>query len=234
MFAPHRSSIACWRRSSSPTSSARRRRRPALGDRRWRELLERHHAAVRRELERFRRPRGRHRRRRLLRHLRRARAGQCAARCAVATMPCARSGWRCGPGVHTGEVRAARRRRRRDRGAHRRTRVGAGGPGRGLVSSTVQGSRRRLRHRVRGPRRARAEGRSGLVAALRGGRLTGESMSRTRAALARHLRVADDLSHAREVGVRKSQLARTSEDLVGGADGGERHAEVVGEREDEA
>ena len=39
-----------WRRSSSPTSSARPRRRRELGDRRWRDLLERHDAIVRREL----------------------------------------------------------------------------------------------------------------------------------------------------------------------------------------
>ena len=48
------SPTACSRRCSSPTSSARRSARPQLGDRRWRELLDAHHAAVRRELERFR------------------------------------------------------------------------------------------------------------------------------------------------------------------------------------
>ena len=48
------SPTACWRRCSSPTSSARRSAQPQLGDRRWRELLDAHHAAVRRELERFR------------------------------------------------------------------------------------------------------------------------------------------------------------------------------------
>ena len=49
-----RSPIACSPPSSSPTSSARREARRELGDRRWRELLERHHALVRRELARFR------------------------------------------------------------------------------------------------------------------------------------------------------------------------------------
>ena len=37
-------------------------RAAALGDRVWRELLERHHALVRRQLVRFRGQRGRHRR----------------------------------------------------------------------------------------------------------------------------------------------------------------------------
>ena len=45
---------ACWRQSCSPTSSARRERAASLGDRAWRELLERHHVLVRRQLLRFR------------------------------------------------------------------------------------------------------------------------------------------------------------------------------------
>ena len=40
-----------WPRSSSPTSSAPPRARRELGDRRWRDLLERHDAIVRRQLE---------------------------------------------------------------------------------------------------------------------------------------------------------------------------------------
>ena len=46
----------------------------ALGDRRWRDLLERHHALVRRELAALPGPRDRHRRRRVPRDVRRARA----------------------------------------------------------------------------------------------------------------------------------------------------------------
>ena len=42
-----------------------------LGDRRWRDLLEQHHTPSARELALYRRPRARHRRRRLLRHVRR-------------------------------------------------------------------------------------------------------------------------------------------------------------------
>ena len=49
-----RSPTGSSRRFSSPTSSARRSGCVELGDREWAELLARHHAAVRRELERFR------------------------------------------------------------------------------------------------------------------------------------------------------------------------------------
>ena len=45
---------ACSRRCSSPTSSARPSAPPSSATARWRELLERHHALVRRELDRFR------------------------------------------------------------------------------------------------------------------------------------------------------------------------------------
>ncbi len=49
-----RSSSVFLRPCSSPTSSARRRRQANLGDAGWRELVERHHAAVRALIERFR------------------------------------------------------------------------------------------------------------------------------------------------------------------------------------
>ena len=48
------SRTACSRRSCSPTSSTRRAKASSSATARWRELLERHHALVRRELARFR------------------------------------------------------------------------------------------------------------------------------------------------------------------------------------
>ena len=47
------SPTGCSPPSSSPTSSARPSEAAALGDRRWRDLLEQHHARSRRELDRF-------------------------------------------------------------------------------------------------------------------------------------------------------------------------------------
>ena len=132
------SPTACSRPCSSPTSSARPSGRRELGDRRWRDLLERHHALVRRELERFRgrevdtagdgffatfdgpgagdplRARDR-----------RARAG--------------RSGSRSAPGVHTGECELVG-----DKVAGIAVHIGARvsrrwpGPGEVLVSQTVK------------------------------------------------------------------------------------------------
>ena len=66
-----------------------------LGDRRWRELLERHHAAVRRELDALRRSRDRHGRRRLPRRLRRAGPGD-PLRAAPSSTRSTGSGSRCG------------------------------------------------------------------------------------------------------------------------------------------
>ena len=70
--APCPSRIACSRRCSSPTSSARRSGPPSSATARWRELLERHHAARATGARALPRPRGRHGRRRLPRDLRRA------------------------------------------------------------------------------------------------------------------------------------------------------------------
>ena len=52
--APTPSPTACSQRSSSRTSSDRPRRAIELGDARWREVIEAHHALVRRQLGRFR------------------------------------------------------------------------------------------------------------------------------------------------------------------------------------
>ena len=96
------------------------------------ELLGRHHAAVRRELERFA----------AASSTRPAtassppstgRRGPCAARCAVARAVRA-LGLEVRAGVHTGECELLDEASRRDRGAHRRARVGAGRPGRGRSS----------------------------------------------------------------------------------------------------
>ena len=130
-----------------------------LGDRRWRELLDAHRAVVRRELERFRGnevdttgdgflatfdgP---------------ARAIRCAT--AHPGRRACRSGLAIRAGLHTGECEL------HDGNiagiaVHTGARVAAlAGRGRGARLQHRQGSRRRLGHRVRGPRRARAEGAS--------------------------------------------------------------------------
>ena len=97
------SPTACSRRSSSPTScNSTDSGRAALGDRRWRDLLARHHALVRDPARALSRSGSRHRRRRLLRHLRRP--GR-AVRCACAIRDGVRDlGIEVRAGVHTGEV----------------------------------------------------------------------------------------------------------------------------------
>ena len=136
-----------------------------LGDRIWRQKLEQHHELVRRQLLRFSRRGGRHRRRRILCLLRRAGA---------------RDSLRIGDHVRRARARprrprgAAHRRmraRRRQGGGHRRphgrTRCLAGPAGRGTRFEHGQRSRRGLRHCVRGSRSQRAERHSRQVAALR-------------------------------------------------------------------
>ncbi len=136
-----------------------------LGDRRWRELLSTHDAAVRRELERFRG-----------REVDTAGDGFLAAfdgparavRCALSAGDAVRQlGVEIRAGIHTGECELdgpkirgiAVHTGRADRLARR--------PGRGARLADGQGSRRRLRPRVRRSRRARAQGRAGRVAGLR-------------------------------------------------------------------
>ena len=96
-----------------------------------------------------------------------ARRAPSAARCGVAdaVRPL---GLEIRAGVHTGEVRA--RRRQASRGSPSTPARGSAahaGAERGARLEHRQGPRRRLRHRVRGARRARAEGRSGHMAAVR-------------------------------------------------------------------
>ena len=118
------SPTACSRRCSSPTSSARPSAPRELGDRRWRELLERHHAVVRARAGPLPRPRDRHRGRRLPRHLRRAARGDPLRAAIGDAVRGARA--RDPRRAPHGRVRADRRRRRRHRRAHRRARAGAG------------------------------------------------------------------------------------------------------------
>ena len=112
-------------------------RAAALGDRRWRDVLDQHHAVVRRELGALPRPRDRHRGRRVPRHLRRARARH----------PLRPRHQRRRAGARPrGPRRAAHRRVRAPRddklggiAVHIGARVAAlAGPGEVLVSSTVK------------------------------------------------------------------------------------------------
>ena len=143
------------------------RRAADAGDRRWRELIERHDELTRRQLDRFR---GREVKTLgdgfLATFDGPARAIECA--CAI------RDG--VGPlgldvraGLHTGRVRARGRRRARDGGQHRRPGRRAGRRQRGAGLEHRQGPGGGRRPRVRRPRRARPEGRSREVAAVRRG-----------------------------------------------------------------
>ena len=147
------SRTACSRRSSSRTSSARRQQAVELGDR----ALARAARAPSRA-----RPRASSRASAAARSTRPATASspRSTARRARSAAParsrtaCASSGIEVRAGLHTGECEVDRRQGRRDRRAHRRARRRAGGRGRGARVEHGQGSRRRLRTRVRGPRRA--------------------------------------------------------------------------------
>ena len=158
----------CSRRSSSPTSSARPRGRRSSATARWRELLERHHALVRRELTRYRGEE-------------KDTAGDGffatfdgparAIRCAYAIVDGVRElGLEVRAGVHTGECEL-----HEGKVAGLAVVIGArvvrrGRRGRGARLADGQGPRRRRRRRLRRPRRARAEGRAGNLAAVLGRR----------------------------------------------------------------
>ena len=166
---PHRraraasSPTGCSRRCCSPTSSARPSRRRELGDRRWRELLDAHHSAVRRRARALSRPRDRHRRRRLPRRASTGRRGRSAA-------PARRwrrsrdSGSKSAPASTPASARCIGDKLGGDRRAHRRPRSRPGRPRRGAGLEHGEGSRRRLWPRVRGSRLGRAQGSAGRVA----------------------------------------------------------------------
>ena len=140
----------------------------AVGDRRWRDLLERHDAAVDGELRRENGRRVKHTGDGVLATF----DGPAkAVRCAHAVIERGRHlGFDVRAGVHTGECH-----RRGDDlsgiAVHIGARVGAlAGAGEVLVSQDRRGPRRRFRTPIRGPGRARAEGPRRPVAALRPGR----------------------------------------------------------------
>src|SRR5439155_8057010 len=111
------------------------------------------------------RPGGGHRGRRLLGLLRRA--GTRRPLRQGDRRGSARPRPRCPLGAPHGRVRARRRQDLRHRRPHRSTRRETRRTGRGAGLEHGQGPRRRLRSRVRGPRRARAQGSPRRVAALR-------------------------------------------------------------------
>ena len=135
-----------------------------LGDTAWRELLGKHHAIVRRELARH--------------HGREldtagdgffaafdgpARAVQAAA---ALREPLAAIGLEVRAGLHTGECEVERRQDRRHRGLDRCPDLVAGGTRRDPGQLDREGPDRRLGPRLRGCRRARAQGRPGSLAPL--------------------------------------------------------------------
>ena len=79
-----------------------------------------------------------------------ARAIRCAR--AIRDARRRRSASRSAPALHTGECELRGEKVRGHRGAHRRARRGAGRAGRGARLEHGEGPRRRLGHRVRGPR----------------------------------------------------------------------------------
>ena len=133
------SPTGCSRRCCSPTSSARPSGPPSSATARWRELLARHHAIVRRELERFRG-----------REVDTAGDGFLATfdgparaiRCATRSATRARARARDPAGLHTGECELVGDKVARHRRPHRRARRGARRARRGARVGHREGSRR--------------------------------------------------------------------------------------------
>ena len=169
---PHRraprapSPTACSRPCCSPTSSARPSAPRELGDRRWRDLLDRHDAVRPPRARALPRPRGQDDRRRLPRDLRRPGAGDPRAR--ARSREAGRARARDPAGHAHRRVRADAATTSAGSPSTSRARVAAlAGPGEVLVSSTVKRPRRRLGHRVRRPRPTSSRA-SRRVAALGG------------------------------------------------------------------
>ena len=146
-----RSPIGSWPRSCSPTSSAPPSGRSTLGDRRWRDLLDRHHAwsassspgfaaarSTPRATDSWPPSTGRP-----------AASGAPARSCAR----CAGLDLEIRAGLHTGECEVLGRQAERHRGPHRRARRIAGRRGRGARVEHREGPGGRLRNHVRRPRR---------------------------------------------------------------------------------
>ena len=141
-----------WRRSSSPTSSARPRPRRGSATARWRDLLERHDATVRRELAVHR---GREVKTMGDGFLATFDGPARAIRCAMRDPRRAAQHRHRDPRRHPHRRgRADRRRRRRHGGQHRRPGRRAGRRRRGARLQHRARAGRRLRDRVRGARRA--------------------------------------------------------------------------------
>ena len=152
---------------SSPTSSDRRNEPSELGDRRWKELVETHHARVRGQP--LATGAGRSTRRAtVLRDLRRPRPRRSAARVAIVGVG-ARSRARDPGGPAHRRVRVIGDKVGGIAVAHRRARRCARRPVRGVGLPDREGPRGGLRPRVRGRGRARAEGRARPLAPVPGG-----------------------------------------------------------------
>jgi hypothetical protein len=136
-----------------------------LGDRQWREVLQHHHALIRRHLVRFR--------------------GSEMTRPGTASSPpstglCGRSAVRARSGTRCetwsgrahrpphGRVRSVGREGQWDRGSYRFTDCRGGRCARGAGLEHREGHRRRLGHRLPRARNGKVEGRPGRVAAIRG------------------------------------------------------------------
>ncbi len=131
----------------------------ALGDRRWRDLLDSHHALVREQLIRFRG-----------REIDTAGDGFLAAfdgpargvRCAGAVLrEVRRLGLEVRAGLHTGECEVLRRQAQRHSGAHRGARRVTGRRRRGSGVGHGEGPGSRVRDHVRRPRPPRSQGGAG-------------------------------------------------------------------------
>ena len=140
-------------------------RAASLGDRAWRELLERHHELVRRQLVALPRPGGRHGRRRLLRLLRRTGAGD-PLRLRDRRVDARSWASRCVPACTRANASSSTARSP----ASPCTPAHGSPPTRSRGGARLehrQGPRRRLRPRLRGPRRPRAQGHPGRMETLR-------------------------------------------------------------------
>ena len=166
---PPRSRTRCSRPCSSPISSARPSSRPSSATGAGGSCSSSITPLVRRELVAVRRRRAGHGRRRVLRVASTGRRARSPARRAIVAGDAGARPRRSASGIHTGECE-----RVGEKLAGLAVNVGArvaaaAGAGEVLVSGTVRDLVAGSGLRVRGPRRARAEGRAGLVAAVAGG-----------------------------------------------------------------
>ena len=185
-----RSRAGCSRPSSSPTSSARPSRRASSATAAGASCSRRHHDGRAPRARPLRRPRDRHRRRRLPRPLSTVRPGRSAAPRAVVDAVAA-LGLEVRAGVQHRRVRGDRRQaRRRRRFTSARGSPRSAGPGEVLVSSTVHDLDRRLGDRARGPGSLCPQGRGGRAAPVRRRLSSGSKRSRSSTVSRRRITVA--------------------------------------------